>query len=180
MQAVLVGLTNLVFTLFAMVLIDRIGRKPLLVFGVAGIALCMMLLAWGFNSATYLLSGDAIAALPDSLDRSALLAVQDITYVSDVSFRQAMIESLGASVFQEFESPLISAAIVIQPMLILAGILGLSCFQTEYAVWRSRSWVWSTLASASWCSCCFPGNSPIWVTRARSSSMAYSPLWGCC
>jgi MFS family permease len=75
------------------------------------------------------LSGDAIAALPDSLDRSALLAVQDITYVSDVSFRQAMIKSLGTSVFQEFESPLISAAIVIQPMLILAGILGfVACF----------------------------------------------------
>ncbi|MEP6391706.1 MAG: sugar porter family MFS transporter [Halioglobus sp.] len=129
MQAVLVGLTNLVFTLFAIVLIDRIGRKPLLVFGVAGIALCMMLLAWGFNSATYVLSGDAIAALPDSIDRSELLALQDITYVSDVSFRQAMIESLGASVFQEFESPLISAAIVIKPMLILAGILGfVACF----------------------------------------------------
>ena len=129
MQAVLVGLTNLVFTLFAMALIDRIGRKPLLVFGVAGIALCMMLLAWGFNSATYILSGDAIAALPAAIDRSQLLAVQDITYLSDVSFRQAMIESLSASVFQEFESPLISAAIVIQPMLILAGILGfVACF----------------------------------------------------
>ena len=129
MQAILVGLTNLVFTLFAMALIDRVGRKPLLVFGVAGIALCMMLLAWGFNAATYTLSQDAIAALPASIDRVQLQAIQDITFFSDVSFRQAVIESLGASVFQEFESQLTSAAIIIEPMLILAGILGfVACF----------------------------------------------------
>jgi SP family arabinose:H+ symporter-like MFS transporter len=129
MQAILVGLTNLVFTLFAMALIDRVGRKPLLVFGVAGIALCMMLLAWGFNAATYTLSQDAIAALPASIDRIQLQPIQDITFFSDVSFRQAVIESLGISVFQEFESQLTSAAIIIEPMLILAGILGfVACF----------------------------------------------------
>jgi SP family arabinose:H+ symporter-like MFS transporter len=129
MQAILVGLTNLVFTLFAMALIDRIGRKPLLVFGVAGIALCMMLLAWGFNAATYTLSQDAIATLPASIDRAQLQAIQDVTFLSDVSFRQAVTESLGTTVFQEFESQLTSAAIIIEPMLILAGILGfVACF----------------------------------------------------
>ena len=49
MQAVLVGLTNLAFTVAAMALIDRLGRKPLLMFGVSGIAICMMLLAWGLG-----------------------------------------------------------------------------------------------------------------------------------
>ena len=38
MQAVLVGVTNLVFTIVAMALIDKLGRKPLLVAGVTGIA----------------------------------------------------------------------------------------------------------------------------------------------
>ena len=129
MQAILVGLTNLVFTLFAMALIDRVGRKPLLVFGVAGIALCMMLLAWGFNAATYTLSQDAIATLPASIDRAQLQAIQDVIFLSDVSFRQAVTESLGTTVFQEFESQLTSAAIIIEPMLILAGILGfVACF----------------------------------------------------
>ena len=45
-QAVLVGVTNLVFTIIAMALIDRIGRKPLLTFGVGGIVLFMSLLAY--------------------------------------------------------------------------------------------------------------------------------------
>jgi len=50
MQAALVGLVNLVFTLVAMALIDRFGRRPLLVFGLAGIAACMLLLAWAFSA----------------------------------------------------------------------------------------------------------------------------------
>ena len=51
MQAALVGLVNLVFTVVAMAMIDRVGRRPLLGFGLAGIAGCMLLLAWGFGAA---------------------------------------------------------------------------------------------------------------------------------
>ena len=50
MQAALVGLVNLVFTVVAMAVIDRLGRRPLLLFGLAGIAACMLLLAWGFGA----------------------------------------------------------------------------------------------------------------------------------
>ena len=50
MQAALVGLVNLVFTVVAMTAIDRFGRRPLLIFGLSGIAACMLLLAWGFGS----------------------------------------------------------------------------------------------------------------------------------
>jgi MFS transporter, SP family, arabinose:H+ symporter len=50
MQAALVGLVNLVFTVVAMALIDRVGRRPLLVCGLSGIAACMLLLAWAFSA----------------------------------------------------------------------------------------------------------------------------------
>ncbi|MCM2311751.1 MAG: sugar porter family MFS transporter [Steroidobacteraceae bacterium] len=50
MQAALVGLVNLVFTVVAMAVIDRFGRRPLLVFGLSGIAACMLLLAWAFGA----------------------------------------------------------------------------------------------------------------------------------
>ena len=56
MQAMLVGLINLVFTIAAMALIDKLGRRPLLIFGLAGIAVCMLTLSYGFASATYTLS----------------------------------------------------------------------------------------------------------------------------
>jgi len=50
MQAVLVGLVNLVFTVLAILFIDRIGRRPLLAAGLTGIAVCMLLLSYGFGS----------------------------------------------------------------------------------------------------------------------------------
>jgi SP family arabinose:H+ symporter-like MFS transporter len=50
MQAVLVGLVNLVFTVLAILFIDRLGRRPLLGAGLTGIAVCMLLLSYGFAS----------------------------------------------------------------------------------------------------------------------------------
>jgi sugar porter (SP) family MFS transporter len=50
MQAVLVGLVNLVFTVLALLFIDRLGRRPLLGAGLTGIAVCMLLLSYGFAS----------------------------------------------------------------------------------------------------------------------------------
>ncbi len=46
MQAAYVGLVNLAFTVLAMLLIDRLGRRPLLMLGTAGIALSMGLIAF--------------------------------------------------------------------------------------------------------------------------------------
>jgi len=41
LQAVAIGATNLVFTMLAMTLIDRVGRKKLLLIGAVGTALCL-------------------------------------------------------------------------------------------------------------------------------------------
>ena len=51
LQAVLVGLVNLVFTVLAILFIDRLGRRPLLGIGLTGIAACMLLLSYGFGAA---------------------------------------------------------------------------------------------------------------------------------
>jgi ABC-type antimicrobial peptide transport system permease subunit len=47
-----VGVVNLVFTVLAWLLIDRVGRRPLLLYGLAGMGLCLALVAYGFGSAT--------------------------------------------------------------------------------------------------------------------------------
>jgi len=51
MQTVYVGLVNLVFTVFALLLIDRVGRRPLLLAGMSGMAACLLLTAYGFGAA---------------------------------------------------------------------------------------------------------------------------------
>jgi sugar porter (SP) family MFS transporter len=50
MQTMLVGFVNLVSTVIALLLIDRVGRRPLLLCGTAGIALSLVLTAYGFNA----------------------------------------------------------------------------------------------------------------------------------
>jgi sugar porter (SP) family MFS transporter len=49
MQTIFVGLVNLVFTVIALLLIDRVGRRPLLIAGTAGMAVTLMLTAYGFS-----------------------------------------------------------------------------------------------------------------------------------
>ena len=131
MQAVLVGLVNLLFTVAALLLIDRLGRRPLLGFGLAGIAACMLILAYGFGSATYTLDREAIDALPAELDRQELAAVQDETFDSDTAFRAGLYAAIGPDVYTRFESQLVSSAIAMNPTLILLGILG---FVASFAV----------------------------------------------
>jgi MFS family permease len=121
MQAVLVGLVNLVFTVLAILLIDKLGRRPLLGAGLVVIAGCMLLLAWGFGSATYTITPALLDSLPGL---EALHPLVGQTYLSDVAFREAVVAAVGSDVFAANQSALVSAAIDMNPTLILVGILG--------------------------------------------------------
>jgi len=52
-QAVAVGATNFLFTLIGMSLIDKLGRKTLLLIGAAGCAGCLAGVAWVFSSQSH-------------------------------------------------------------------------------------------------------------------------------
>ena len=49
-QATYIGIVNIVFTVAAMSLIDKLGRRPLMLTGLTGIAVSMFLSAWGFHT----------------------------------------------------------------------------------------------------------------------------------
>ncbi|WP_260706975.1 sugar porter family MFS transporter [Edaphobacter flagellatus] len=53
-QAVFVGLANLVFTLIGIAIIDKIGRKPLLLIGAVGTCLALSGVAWVFHTNSHL------------------------------------------------------------------------------------------------------------------------------
>jgi MFS transporter, SP family, arabinose:H+ symporter len=51
LQTIFVTFVNLVFTVIAMLLIDRVGRRPLLLAGTAGMAVSLLLTSYGFHDA---------------------------------------------------------------------------------------------------------------------------------
>ena len=129
-QAIWVGLTNLLFTIVAMGLIDRAGRKPLLAFGLAGITLSMGLLAYGFSSARYTLSDAAVAELPVEFATDDLQPLLGKTFENDVAFKQSAAGCRRVRTrYTKYSSELIKASIKLNPKLILIGILGfVACF----------------------------------------------------
>ena len=48
----LVAFTNMLATIIALVLVDRVGRKPLLYTGIGGMTACLILLAYSFHTPT--------------------------------------------------------------------------------------------------------------------------------
>ena len=130
-QAILVGLINVVFTIVAMGLIDKLGRKPLLAIGVTGVALSMFLLSFSFNAATYTLTNDSISKLPKEINVEQISVLQDKTFQSDTEFKQAITEVIGVAAQKKHESELISASITVNALLILFGILG---FVASFAI----------------------------------------------
>ncbi len=125
LQAVLVGLTNLVFTIFAMLLIDRIGRRPLLLVGMLGIMISMLVLSHGFGSARYELTPSTLEkmTLPSDI-RTQLSQLEDKSFASDTELTAALVESLGPIRASEHQAQIIQASIQINAMVILLAILG--------------------------------------------------------
>lgn len=131
MQAVLVGLINVVFTVAAMHLIDRLGRKQLLVIGLSGIVFFMGLLSFGFASATYILSSSAFTGMGDDLKVLQAAGVVGVVFDSDIAFQSALMDSLGMELYEQYKNILLESAVNLQPMLILTGILG---FVASFAI----------------------------------------------
>ena len=128
-QSVWVGLINVLFTIVAILLIDRLGRKPLLLAGLAGIAFSLLVVAYGFNKATYTLTDTALASIDIPIDKEKLGAIIGQTYPSDNAFKDALREHIGRSETALHSGELIKAAGQLDAFLLLAGILGfVACF----------------------------------------------------
>jgi sugar porter (SP) family MFS transporter len=129
-QAIWIGIINIIFTLIAVVCIDRFGRRPLMIVGLVGVMLSMGLCGYGFSQAKYQLTEQNSAAV-------APVALQQLTpmfnqaYTNDVAFKRDLRMHLGDQLAKQYESELLTAAIKINATVILLGILG---FVAAFAV----------------------------------------------
>ena len=138
MQTVLVGLVNVVFTMLALLLIDRVGRRPLLMYGCFGIGAFMLLAAYGFQvedealSSTLVLVGilGFIASFAFSLGPGMWVLFSEIfpnrvrgLAISCVGFVNSTVCVLVQFVFPwELENLGSSKTFLIYGVLALAGI----------------------------------------------------------
>lgn len=127
-SGVLLSSISVIFTFVAMYLIDRMGRRPLLLIGTAGIALSLLLCAYGFNQATYRLSKGVITQFEfEGSDK--LQAYANKSYDNDVDFKNDMKAALGNQIYGKNDGVILEAATSINATLILVGILGfIACF----------------------------------------------------
>ena len=105
-SGVLLSLTTVVFTLIAMYLVDRMGRRPLLLFGTAGIAISLLLCGYGFNQATYQLSAENITQLEFN-ESQQLLTLVDKVYESDINFKNDLQQVLGNRVSSKLDGSIL-------------------------------------------------------------------------
>jgi MFS family permease len=62
-QGAILGLISVICAVIAMVLMDRVGRRPLMLFGIAGISASLLLCSYEFGQAKYHLSTEKIAEI---------------------------------------------------------------------------------------------------------------------
>jgi MFS family permease len=123
LQAIVVGLTNLVFTLVAIWLIDRLGRKPLLLIGSTFMTIALLMAAIAFNGATYNFNEDTLNKISDVEIKNSLSSLDGETFISQSDLFETVQLKLSDEKFLDFKRNEITNFIEINATLVLIAIL---------------------------------------------------------
>ncbi len=123
LQAIVVGLTNLVFTLVAIWLIDRLGRKPLLLIGTTCMTIALLMATFAFNNATYDFNKVTLEKVGDEQIRTALTNLEGRSFDGQAVLFTAVQEELNEDQFLDFRRNHITNFIQINATLVLIAIL---------------------------------------------------------
>jgi len=131
LQNIVVGLVNLVFTLIAMRLIDRAGRRPLLLVGTSLMSIALFTNAGAFGAATFEVQDNTIASVTAELGEdvgAAYGALSGQVFVSQLEFAnavrgaaEALPEESGAALVGKIQD-LAKGCLHINGMLVLIAL----------------------------------------------------------
>ncbi|MGC6424312.1 MAG: MFS transporter [Lentimonas sp.] len=121
-QAIWVGLTSVVFTAAGLFLVDKLGRRPLIIWGMVWIIASLGICSYAFNEARYKLTPEAVEKFEiGSAER--LLPITGTTYGNDIAFKNALKDVLGVDDARKHQSVLLESAVTMNSRLVLIGIL---------------------------------------------------------
>lgn len=123
LQAIVVGLTNLVFTLVAIWLIDRLGRKPLLLIGTTFMTIALLMAALAFNNATYDFDQKNLDKINNKEIQVALKDLKGKSFSSQGSLFEEVETKLNRTQFVDFKRNEITNFIQINATMVLIAIL---------------------------------------------------------
>src|ERR1051326_7611844 len=148
LQNVISGTVNVGSTFVAIALIDKVGRKPLLIFGSIGMAVILGVLAWLFGSSPLDAQRNLIMTRPAGL--AALLAANLYIFCFGVSWGPVMWVMLGEMFPNQFRGAALSVSGFVQwisnfaitmTFPILLGSVGLVGAYSLYAAFAAVS-IW--------------------------------------
>ena len=122
-QAIWIGLTSVVFTVLSLLLIDKIGRRPMILWGMVWIIASLGLCAYGFMNARYTVTQEAIAEMTEYPNAAQLQPLVGTEFSSDIEFKNALTATIGEADTRKHSSLLLQKSAKMPAMLILFGIL---------------------------------------------------------
>ena len=134
LQAAILGVTNVVMTVAAMLLIDKFGRKPLLYIGAAGICISMLIVSFSFMNAKYTIDERSMKNLLIEIEEmevddfhqhniSSLSELQGEAFESEVAFFSLVREKVGQDTYNNFKEIILKHSISIHSIWVLIGLL---------------------------------------------------------
>ncbi|HEY1174748.1 MAG TPA: sugar porter family MFS transporter [Phytomonospora sp.] len=151
LTSVITSVTNIVTTLVAIALVDRIGRKPLLLIGAAGMTVTLALMTWAFATATVV---DDTPQLSDAMSTTALISMNAYVFFFGCSWGPVVWVLLGEMFNNKIRATALAVAAAAQwianwlisttfPMLadiglfLAYGLYTLFAFLAFIFVWRA-------------------------------------------
>jgi SP family arabinose:H+ symporter-like MFS transporter len=127
-SGILLSTITVIFTIISMYLIDRMGRRPLLLVGTIGVAISLLLCSYGFHQASYQLSATSIEQLKFE-GSSKLQSIAGRNFDNDVDFKNEVKTILSNQVYSKNDGAILEVATQINATFVLIGILGfIACF----------------------------------------------------
>ena len=126
LQACIIGIVNIVFALLAMRLIDRIGRKSLLVIGISGIIICHLVVAFSFMGANYSIDDESIAKLKTNVNTELMEKIEPLKgelYTSKKAYLDDLALRLTEDEFNDNKLNILKSTIKLNGIVILVAIL---------------------------------------------------------
>ncbi|MEL0637480.1 MFS transporter [Marinomonas sp. TI.3.20] len=91
LQTAIVGLFCVFCAVVSAMLVEKVGRRPILIFGLTIVVLSHAVISYSFKNATYEVTAKSLASISHVVDTAPLLEEVGHVYKSDVKFKNMLI-----------------------------------------------------------------------------------------